>query len=165
VTQTELQPMTITPGTSMWKVIPPRLVGPYLNGQRSVIAGFVHLARDTAFREPAEAFVALGLGYDGSEFTPDMPELHYMCWAAKEIDSYIPAPGPSGPGEAPGGGPDLLSAERPALSSARVRVIPEFYTGPMPIPVGTVLCRLTAAGDEPIARYDGLAWQRQQREA
>jgi hypothetical protein len=51
------------------------------------------------------------------------------------------------------------------MSSARVRIIPEFYTSPMPIPVGTAMCRLTAAGDELIARYDGMSWQSEQREA
>jgi len=34
----------ILPGTPMRKVIPPRMVGPYMSGQRGVIAGYVALA-------------------------------------------------------------------------------------------------------------------------
>ena len=44
----------IEPGTQMQKVIPPRLVEPYLTGRRSVIAGYVYRARDCAFRSPAD---------------------------------------------------------------------------------------------------------------
>jgi hypothetical protein len=36
----------------------------------------------------------------------------------------------------------------------------EFYLEPIQIPVGTTLCRLGDAGEEPVARYDGLAWRR-----
>ena len=93
----------------MRKVIPPRLVGPYLNGQRSIIAGFVYRGHDVAFRDPAECFVALGLGYEGSEFTAEMPEVYFLSWLAREMDTYVAA---SGPGE-PGGGWQELS-RRPA---------------------------------------------------
>ena len=84
------QPARILPGTPMRKVIPPRMVGPYMNGQRGVIAGYVHRVRDVVFRNTADAFYALGLGYEGSDFKPDMTEMYFLCWQAREIDGYVP---------------------------------------------------------------------------
>ena len=134
------QPARILPGTAMRKVIPPRMVGPYMSGQRGVIAGYVHRVRDVLLRSPADAFFSLGLGYEGSDFKPDMTELYFLCWQAREIDGYVPVTsrGPSGP--------------------------VEFYLEPIQIPVATVLCRLIDSGEEPVARYDGLAWRRPTRE-
>jgi hypothetical protein len=131
VTQAERLP-AIAPGTPMWKAIPPRLVGPYLDGQRSVLAGYVHRAADVRFHNPAEAYLALSLGWGDSEFTPDMSELYLICWLARAVDGYQQTPGPG---------------------------VPEFYIEPIPIPVGAGMCRLGADGDELVARYDGLAWQ------
>jgi hypothetical protein len=126
----------------MRKIIPPRMVGPYMGGQRDVIAGFVHRFRDVPLRGPGDAFHALGLGYEGSEFRPDMSELYFLVWQAREIDGYVPA---SGDRRGPSGGT-------------------EFYLEPIQIPVGTMLCRLSDAGEESVARYDGLAWRRTSRE-
>ena len=153
--------MSIEPGTPMRKVVPPRLVGPYLNGQRSIIAGFVYRGRDVAFRDPAECFVALGLAYEGSEFTAEMPEVYFLSWLAREMDTYVAA---SGPGEPGGGWQELSPSARATMATSHVRVIPEFYTDPMPIPVGASISRLTVRGDDLIARYDGLAWRRPTRE-
>src|SRR6201996_6254843 len=138
----------IEPGTPMRKVIPPRLIGPYLNGQRSILAGFVYRSHDVAFRDPAECFAALGLGYEGSEFTADMPEIYFLGWLAREMDTYVAA---SGPGGAPAG-------------PGQTRAVAEFYTDPMPIPVGAAISRLTGRGEDLIARYDGLVWRRPTRE-
>ena len=144
------QPARIIPGTPMRKIIPPRMVGPYMGGQRDVIAGFVHRLRDVPMRRPADAYLTLGLGYEGSEFRPDMTELFFLVWQAREIDGYVPASGDRrGPGPA-----------GPARGSETV----EFYLEPIQIPVGTMLCRLTDAGEESVARYDGLAWRRTSRE-
>lgn len=107
-----------------------------MSGQRGVIAGYVHRVRDVVFRNPADAFYALGLGYEGSDFKPDMAELYLLCWQAREIDGYVPVNNRSGPGRV------------------------EFYLEPIQIPVGTTLRRLANAGEEPVARYDGLAWRR-----
>lgn len=145
----------------MRKVIPPRMVGPYLNGQRAIIAGFVYRGRDVAFRDPAECFVTLGLGYEGSEFTADMPEIYFLGWLAREMDTYVAASGPDEPG---GRWPGQPPSGRAATAPAPVRVVPEFYTDPMPIPVGASISRLTARGDDLIARYDGLVWRRPTRE-
>ncbi len=131
VIQSEQAP-AIAPGTPMWKAVPPRLVGPYLGGQRCVLAGYVYRAEDVRFHNPAEAYLALSLGWEESEFTPDMAELYLLCWLARPVDGYQRAAGPG---------------------------VPEFYLEPIPIPVGAGLCRLGANGDELVARYDGLAWQ------
>ena len=131
VTQPERLP-AIAPGTPMWKAVPPRLVGPYLNGQRTVLAGYVHRSSDVRFHNPAEAYLALSLDWEDSEFTPTMSVIYLLCWLARPVDGYVQA---SGPG------------------------VPAFYLEPVPIPVGAGMCRLGAAGGELVARYDGLAWQ------
>jgi hypothetical protein len=131
VTQPERMP-AITPGTPMWKAVPPRLVAPYLSGQRAVLAGYVYRAQDVRFHNPAEAYLALSLGWEDSDFTPVMNELYLLCWLARAVDGYQPTTG------------------------ARAG---EFYLEPIPIPVGAGMCRLGADGDELVARYDGLAWQ------
>ena len=130
------QAARILPGTPMRKVVPPRMVGPYMSGQRGVIAGYVHRVRDMLLRSPADAFYALALGYEGSDFKPEMAELYLLCWQAREIDGYVPVTARGLPGRA------------------------EFYLEPIQIPVGTALSRLADTGEEPVARYDGLAWRR-----
>src|SRR5260370_15196186 len=92
VAQPERLP-AIAPGTPMWKAVPPRLVGPYLNGQRSVLAGYVYRAQDVRFHNPAEAYLALSLGWDDSEFTPHMSEIDLVAWLARAIDCDGPAAG------------------------------------------------------------------------
>ena len=85
----ELPTRTIEPGTPIVKVIPPRLVEPYLAGQRSVIAGYVYRAQDCSCRTPADFYQALALGYEGSEFAPDMPELFVMRWIALDMSASL----------------------------------------------------------------------------
>lgn len=125
----------------MEKVIPPRLVEPYLTGRRSVIAGFIYRAQDCAFQDPAGFYHALALGYPGSEFSPDMADVVVLRWLALDMtDSLVPAP-PSDP-------------RVPAST------IPEFYTLPVPVPVGTQMHRIAPGADQFIARYDGQMWMR-----
>ncbi len=71
----------------MQKPIPPRLVEPYLTGRRAVIAGFVYRAADTSFTDPADFYTALDLGYDGSEFRPDLTELYVLRWTAADLEA------------------------------------------------------------------------------
>lgn len=122
----------------MVKVIPPRLVEPYLTGQRSVIAGYLYRAQDcSGFRTPAEFCKALGLAYEGSDFSPDMPELFVLHWLALDMSASLrPAP--------------------PAADG----LIPEFFTLPVPVPVGAEISRVTRGPEEFIARYDGQMWLR-----
>jgi hypothetical protein len=139
VTQHE-QPAGIMPGTPMLKPIPPRLLQPYLTGQRSVIAGYLYRAQDCTFGDPAGCYDALGLGYQESVFTRDMPEICLLRWLAMDMTgSLVPPPG-AGPGPRPGGAPL------------------EFFTLPIPIPVGAEIHRLTMTGEELLARYDGQGW-------
>jgi hypothetical protein len=125
----------------MLKVIPPRLVEPYLSGQRSVIAGYLYRAADCPFTEPAGYFHALRLGYPGSDFAADMPELFIVCWPALDISaSLVPLPPANSYG--------------PAASSTAE----EFFTLPVPIPVGAEIHRVTEGGRDLVARYDGQSW-------
>jgi hypothetical protein len=141
----ELLTETLEPGTPVVKVIPPRLVEPYLSGQRSVIAGYVYRAQDCSCRTPADYYQSLALGYEGSEFTADMPELYVMRWIALDMSGSVAAVPPG-------------SSRGPASS------IPEFFTLPVPIPVGTEIGRVTVGPEEFIARYDGQVWLRPLRE-
>lgn len=142
--QAEQPIRTLEPGTLLAKAIPPRLVEPYLTGRRSVIAGYVYRAQDCSFSEPAGYFEALALGYNGSEFTADMPELYVLRWPVLEMSAtLLPVPPtPTGPASA----------------------VPEFYTLPMQVPIGAEIYRITTGAEEFIARYDGQVWLRPLRE-
>jgi hypothetical protein len=129
----------------MVKVIPPRLVEPYLAGQRSVIAGYVYRASDCSFRAPADYYQALALGYEGSEFSAGMAELFVLRWIALDMSASLVA--------------------GPRAAGSPVSAIPEFFTLPVPIPVGAEMGRVTFGGEEFIGRYDGQAWLRPLREA
>jgi hypothetical protein len=146
VIQAELPTRSLEPGTAMVKVVPPRLVEPYLTGQRSVIAGYVYRASDCSFRTPADYYQSLALGYEGSEFSADMPELFVLRWFALDMSASLVA-GPR------------------AASAGPVSAVPEFYTLPVPIPVGAEMCRVAFGAEEFIGRYDGQAWLRPLREA
>jgi hypothetical protein len=130
----------------MVKVVPPRLVEPYLTGQRLVIAGYVYRAGDCPFGTPADYYQSLALGYEGSEFSDDMPELFVLRWIALEMSaSLVPGPRPAG------GSP--------------ASTVPEFFTLPVPIPVGAEMSRVTFGTEEFVGRYDGQVWLRPLREA
>jgi len=146
VIQAELPASSLDPGTPMVKVIPPRLVEPYLTGQRSVIAGYVYRASDCLFATPADYYQSLALGYEGSEFSADMPELFVLHWIALDMSA------------------SLAAGPRTALGSL-VSTVPEFFLLPVPIPVGTEMGRVTFGGEEFIGRYDGQVWLRPLREA
>jgi len=125
----------------MVKVIPPRLIEPYLTGQRSVIAGYLYRVSDCTFRTPADYYQALALGYQGSEFAAEMAELFVVRWIALDMSASLV----TGP---------LAAAGSP------VSAIPEFYTRPVPIPVGAEMSRVTFGAEEFIGRYDGQVWLR-----
>ncbi len=143
-------------GIPMQKVIPPRLVKPYLSGQRTVVAGFVYRARDSALLHPADLYEALQLGYEGSEFRRDMPEVYVLRWLARDIDTYL-APNSTQTGGDRQGKPRFSGS---GFTSSRRRVVAELYTSPTCVPVGAEIYRITPAGEEFIAQYDGRAWLR-----
>jgi hypothetical protein len=146
VIQAELPTRSVEPGTLMVKVVPPRLVEPYLTGQRLVIAGYVYQASDCSFHTPSDYYQSLALGYEGSEFSAHMPELFVLRWIALDMSASL-VPGP----RAVAGGP--------------VSAVPEFFTLPVPIPVGAEMSRVTFGAEEFIGRYDGQVWLRPLREA
>jgi len=111
-----------------------------------VIAGYVYRASDCSFDSPSDYHKSLALGYEGSEFAADMPELFVLRWIALEMSASL-VPGP----RATSGGP--------------VSAIPEFFTLPVPIPVGAEMGRVTFGAEDFIGRYDGQVWLRPLREA
>lgn len=140
----------------MQKAIPPRLVEPYLTGRRAVIAGFVYRVQDSSFANPAEYFEALDLGYEGSDFGPNLSEVYVLRWSAVGPESY------KIPYSADRGGD--WSAKPPftgtGYTSSRSRLIAEFYVDPVPVPVGAEIYRITPGGSDFIARFDGQVWLR-----
>jgi hypothetical protein len=148
--------MAIKAGTLMQKAIPPRLVEPYLTGRRAVIAGFVYRVQDTSFAGPAEYYEALDLNYAGSDFDPDTAEVYVLRWNAVGPEAYrIPYSAEHG-GDWTGKAPFTGTG----YTSSRAHVVAEFYLDPVPVPVGAEIYRITAGGDEFIARYDGQVWLR-----
>jgi hypothetical protein len=146
----------VATGTLMQKPIPPRLVEPYLTGRRAVIAGFVYRAGDTSFTDPADFFAALDLGYDGSEFRPDMAELYVLRWTAAGLEAYqVPYSAERGGDWT--GKPPFTGTGYTSWSS---RPIPEFFVDLMPIPVGAEIYRIAQGRADFIARYDGQVWLR-----
>ena len=149
-------PPIIQAGTTMHKPIPPRLVEPYLTGRRAVIAGFVYRLADSSFTDPADIYHALDLGYEGSEFRPDMPEVYVLRWTASIPEAYeVPYSVERG-GDWTGKPPFTGTG----YTSWPSHPIPEFYVDLMPIPVGTEIYRITPGNEDFIARYDGQVWLR-----
>jgi hypothetical protein len=127
----------IEPGTLMEKLVPRHLVEPYLTSQRSVIAGFVHRVEDGTLaglawaRGPGLSRAPSGLGDDAA----DTADLWVLRWRALQMQVYLASP-PGGPGPA------------------------WLFVRPGPVPVDAEMYRITAAGEEFIARHDGQDWLR-----
>ena len=90
-------------------------------------------------------YQALALGYEGSEFSACMAELFVLRWIALDMSASL-VPGPARRFRQPG------------------QRIPEFFTLPVPIPVGAEMGRVTFGPEEFIGRYDGQVWLRPLRE-
>jgi hypothetical protein len=140
VARTSTKPARIAPGTLMRAVVAPSMIGPYMSGQRTVITGYVHRAKDVQLRSPADACQSLDLVHDGSSFSPDMVELYFLQWQARDIDIYVLIE---------------IGGQRAGDHGS----FTEYYLEPTLIPFETKLCRLTDSGEESVARYDGLAWR------
>ena len=150
------QPPGVQTGTLMQKPVPPRLVEPYLTGRRAVIAGFAYRADDTAFTDPADYYSALDLGYDGSEFRPDMAEIYLLRWVSGDPRAYlVPYSAEHGgdwTGKPPFNGTGYTSSPKGPIQ--------EFFIDLMPVPVGAEIHRITPGRSDFIARYDGQVWLR-----
>lgn len=128
--------MAIEPGTLMEKLVPRHLVEPYLSSQRSVIAGFAHRVEDGTLAGLAWAR-GPGLSRAGGpglvDDDADTADLWVLRWRALQMQSYLASP-PGGPGPA------------------------WLYLRPCPVPVDAEMYRITAAGEEFVARNDGQDW-------
>lgn len=140
----------------MHKAIPPRMVEPYLTGRRSIISGFVHRMADSAFSSPREFHGAFNLHYEGSEFSPDMPEIYLLRWRAVSADAYHVPLSPDRGGDWAMKPPFTGTGYTASLD----HVVAEYYIDPVPVPVGAEMHRVSAAGADFIARYDGQVWLR-----
>ncbi|HEY1915224.1 MAG TPA: hypothetical protein VGH27_06555 [Streptosporangiaceae bacterium] len=126
----------IEPGTLMEKLVPRHLVDPYLSSQRSVIAGFVHRVEDGTLAGLAWARgpgLTRAGGTGGAGLADEGSDLWVLRWRALQMQSYLASP-PGGPGPA------------------------WLYMRPGAVPVDAEMYRITAAGEEFIARYDGQDW-------
>jgi hypothetical protein len=141
----------------MQKVIPPRLLVPYLAGKRTIISGYVYRVQDChRLTTPGALVEALDLGFEGSELTPGVPELYILRWPVRDFDSYVVPYGPQMGGDWSDSPPFTGNG----FTSSRDHVVPQFHTMPMPIPAGASIVHLTRSGERSFADFDGLSWQR-----
>jgi hypothetical protein len=149
-------PRAVEPGTLMQKAIPPRIVEPYLTGRRSIISGFVYRLADTGYADPRKLYEAFGLGYEGSDFSPDMPEIYVLRWRAVGTETY------EVPYSAEHGGDWAMQPPftGTGYTGSREQAVAEFFTDPMPVPVGAEIHRIGTDKSDFIARYDGQVWLR-----
>lgn len=152
-------------GTLMQKLVPPHLVEPYLTRQRSVITGYVQRAQDGVVPDPVwfggaegEASAAgpeaeagagaagleaeAGAGASGleAEAGASAAGLFVLRWRALDIHTYLAAAG---------GGPAAGASSGLAFA---------VFLTLCPIPVGAEMYRISAAGEDFVARYDGQSW-------
>jgi hypothetical protein len=142
--------------TQMQKVIPPRLLVPYLAGKRTIISGYVYRVQDChRLTTPRSLVEALDLSFEGSELTPGVPELYILRWFARDIDTYVVPYGSHMGGDWNDSPPFTGNG----FTSSRDHVVPQFHTMPMPIPAGAAIVHLTKEGELSFAGYDGLSWR------
>ena len=149
-------PGPVRPGTLLHKAIPPRMVEPYLTGRRSIISGFAYRVADAHVSSPRELYRIFGLGYEGSDFSPESGEIYLLRWRAVGIETYRV------PYSAEYGGdwamkPPFTGTGYTASSGQQVA---EYYTNPIPVPVGAEIHRIGIDRTDFIARYDGQVWLR-----
>lgn len=149
-------PGPVRPGTLLHKAIPPRMVEPYLTGRRSIISGFVQRVADGHVSSPAELYRLFSLGFEGSDFSPDSDEIYVLRWRAVGTETYRV------PYSATYGGDWAM---KPPFSGTGYTAGPgqpvaEYYTDPIPVPVGAEIHRIGTNRTDFIARYDGQVWLR-----
>ena len=132
------------------------MVEPYLTGRRSVISGFVHCVADTPVSSPEDSFRLFGLGYQGSDFSPDAGEIYVLRWRAVGTEHYKVPYSPEHGGdwvlEPPFSGDGFADSDG--------RLVAEYFTDPIPVPVGAEIHRIARDRSDFIARYDGQVWLR-----
>ncbi|WP_245646963.1 hypothetical protein [Microtetraspora niveoalba] len=144
------------PRTPMQKVIPPRLLVPYLSGKRTIVSGYVYRVRDCdRLTTPTALIGALDLRFEGSDLVPGVPELYIMRWLARDTDRYVVPYGPHMGGD----WNDAPPFAGNGFTTSGDGAVPQFHTMPMPIPAGAEIIHLTGSGERVFARYDGLSWR------
>jgi hypothetical protein len=132
------------------------MVEPYLTGRRSIISGFVHRVTDADGSGPAEFYRLFGLGYQGSDFSPESDEIYVMRWRAVGTEAYkVPY--------SPAHGGDWVLAppfEGNGYAGRNGHQVAEYFTDPIPVPVGAEIHRIGIGSSDFIARYDGQVWLR-----
>ncbi|MFI9558242.1 hypothetical protein [Nonomuraea endophytica] len=142
--------------TQMQKVVPPRLLVPYLSGKRTVISGYVYRVQDCArLSTPRQLFHGLDLSFEGSELTAEVPELYVMRWYARDVDTYAVPYGPHMGGD----WSDTPPFAGNGFTTSREHVVPQFHTMPMPIPAGAEIVHVSPESERRFAAYDGLTWR------
>lgn len=140
----------------MQKVVPPRLLVPYLSGKRTVISGYVYRVQDCArLTTPRALYLGLDLSFEGSELSAEVPEVYLMRWLARDVDTYAVPYGPHMGGD----WSDTAPFAGNGFTTSREHVVPQFHTMPMPIPAGAEIVHVDPAGERPFAGYDGLSWR------
>lgn len=156
MSQASQEPRSVAPGTLLHKAIPPRMVEPYLTGRRSVISGFVHRVADAHVSGPKDLYRLFGLDYRGSDFSLDSDEIYVLRWRAVGPESYKVPYSPEHGGdwvlEPPFAGNGFVGSEGQRVA--------EYFTDPIPVPVGAEIHRIGTDQSEFIARYDGQVWLR-----
>ncbi|MFY9890077.1 MAG: hypothetical protein WAK71_17310 [Streptosporangiaceae bacterium] len=155
MSQVSQGPLPVEPGTLLHKAIPPRMVEPYLTGRRSIISGFVHRVEDCQVFTPRELHRVFGLGYEGSDFSPEMSEIYLIRWRAISTETY------QVPYSAGRGGDWSMKPPFTGTGySAADQQVAEYFTDPIPVPVGAEIYRVGTDKSDFIARYDGQVWLR-----
>jgi hypothetical protein len=149
-------PGPVRPGTLLHKAIPPRMVEPYLTGRRSIISGFVHRVADGYASAPRDLYRLFSLGYEGSDFRQDSDEIYLLRWRAVGIETYRV------PYSAEYGGDWAMKPPftGTGYTSSPDQPLAEYYTDPIPVPVGAEIHRVGLDRIDFIARYDGQVWLR-----
>jgi hypothetical protein len=132
------------------------MVEPYLTGRRSIISGFVFRVADSHASTPREFHRIFGLGYPGSEFSPEMSEIYVLRWRVVGTEVYqVPySPERGGDWVMP---PPFTGT---GFTDGQDSPVAEYYTDPIPVPVGAEIHRIGTDKSDFIARYDGQVWLR-----
>jgi hypothetical protein len=132
------------------------MVEPYLTGRRSVISGFVYRVADSHSATARELHGLFGLDYAGSDFSPDSDEIYVLRWRAVSSQPY------QVPLSAEHGGDWAMKPPFTGAGYIRSadRSVPEYFTDPIPVPVGAEIYRVGTGMTDFIARYDGQVWLR-----
>jgi hypothetical protein len=156
VRQVDRRPRAVEPGTLMHKAIPPRMVEPYLAGRRSIISGFAYRVADRQVSSPGDLYRAFGLGYEGSDFSADMQEIYVLRWRAVGTEAY------KVPYSAEHGGDWAMKQPftGTGYTADQDQPVAEYFTDPIPVPVGAEIHRIGIGKSDFIARYDGQVWLR-----